>query len=140
MSEPLVDRAPTTKIISFQEAAAAKEANRIAVKPWLAVAACAAVVTGGVTWNQARLAKENTIAASQPTITPQVPQYVQKSSQSQFQGVHQAGLVFDPTHGPMRKVRFQFDNHEQFVDPSNGARIEIRYPSQQEILIVEPVQ
>ena len=140
MTESMQDRAPTTKIISFPQQST-KEENRVSMKPWAAVAACAVAATGAITWNQSRLAAENAALANTNTVgKPFVPQYVQKSSDSQFHRVQQGELVIDPKNGVMRKLRFEFNNRQQYVDPSSGALLEVRYPSEEEVLIFEPVQ
>ena len=138
MTEPMQDRAPTTNIISFPQKST-KEENRVSLKPWAAVAACAVAATGAITWNQSRLAADNAALANSAG-KPFVPQYVQKSSDSQFHRVQQGELVIDPKNGVMRKLRFEFNNRQQYVDPSSGALLEVRYPSEEEVFILEPVQ
>ena len=110
--------------------------NRGNAKPWLAVAACAVVATGAVAWKHQQLtAEQNSLAggASGPN------QFVPQAVSSQFQRVHAGDLIMDPQRGPMRKVRFEFNNTQQFIDQRNGSRMEFRYPSQQEILVAEPM-
>lgn len=114
-----------------------KPKNVIPLKPWLAVAACAVASVGAVTWHQARLANSNAIVSAPSNDQPSG--FVQKSSQTQFNDIQQAPIIVDPLHGPMQKVSVQFENREQFENPK-GARIEIHYPSYQEIWVPAPVQ
>ena len=110
--------------------------NRGNYKPWLAVAACAVVATGAVAWKHQQLrAEQNTLAEA--ALAPS--QFVPQAVSSQFQRVRAGDLIMDPQRGPMRKVRFEFNNTQQFIDQRNGSRMEFRYPSQQEILIAEPM-
>ena len=105
-------------------------------KPWLAVAACAVVASGAVAWKHEQLtAAQNTLVETVPASNQFQPQAVN----SQFQGVQTGDLVVDPQRGPMRRVRFEFHNTQQFIDPRDGSRMEFQYPSQQEVLIAEPM-
>jgi hypothetical protein len=134
MEEPFADRAPTQKIITFpQDKAPSARSTR---NSWIAVAACATLATIAITWNQARLAKEADVIAE----TPHTPKFIPQSVNSQFHRVQEGGLIVDPEKGVMRKVRFEFNNSQQFIDPVNGSKLEIRYPSTEEILLQEPMQ
>ena len=127
-------------IISMPAAPRGKE-NHVALKPWLAVAACAVVATGAVTWKQRQLSQEhNVITETLPTGISPASQFVPQGTNNQFQRVNTSGLIVDPERGPMRKVRFEFNTSQQFIDPADGTRLEVSYPSHQEILVIEPVQ
>lgn len=137
MNGPITTPLEGTKIVPFPQTSGSNS-NRVPLKPWAAVAACAAVATGAVMWNQSRLANQANVAFV-PTPKPKNSPYVQQSSNSRFQGVHEAGMVVDPTKGPMRRLRVEFNNQQQFLDTSNGSLFEIIIPSTEEVLIPEPV-
>ncbi len=134
MHDPVLDRAPAAaKVIPFRKPQpAAMEHNQPNWKPWAAVAACAAVATGAVTWKHGQIQAQNALAAS--------PKFISSPVQSQLQRVQQGNLILDPKGGLMRQMRLEINNQQHFEDRVNGALLEIRYPTTQEILVVEPVQ
>ncbi len=145
LHDPILDRAPSAQNIvpfTLPKATPATPAvavhNQIAWKPWAAVAACAAVATGAVTW------KHNQLAALDAGITAFKPinrtNFVPQGVETQFQNVSQGALVVDPHRGLMRQLRVEFNNQQEYIDVNTGSVMRIVQPVVQEILVSEPVQ
>jgi hypothetical protein len=152
LHDPVLDRASTApaaqKIVPFRKANAPVEAatghNQVAWKPWAAVAACAAVATTAVTWKHNQLkelqANSRFVAGGSNSNNGPRSNYIPKNMESKVQGVSSGGLRLDPQRGLMREVRVEFNNQQEYVDPHTGSKLEIRYPSVEEIFVLEPVQ
>ncbi len=146
LHDPVLDRAPASqKIVPFHKpiapASVAPGHNQVAWKPWAAVAACAAVATTAVTWkhNQLKELQANSRFVAGGSSSPK-SNYIPRNMESKVQGVSSGGLKLDPQRGLMREVRVEFNNHQEYVDPDTGSKLEIRYPSVEEIFVLEPVQ
>ena len=142
LHDPIMDRAPTAQnIVPFtlpKASPASAGHNQVSWKPWAAVAACAAVATGAVTW------KHNQLAALEAGVTAFKPasrtNFIPKGVETQFQNVSQGALVVDPHRGLMRQLRVEFNNQQEFIDVNTGSVMRIVQPVVQEILVSEPVQ